>query len=233
MTIFLQGQKTSQITQLVLTDLNSLKRPLSIKFTKKNPIHPFEDASSLEFFSQKNDASLLVLGHHSKKRPNAITITRCFDSKVLDILELYVVPETFRQLQQFKNKKAAIGLKPMISFSGTPFESPTSNAYTLAKSLFLDLFKGQDAKQIDVEGLQYMIHISAGEEVEGQPMPQIHLRCYLIKTKRSGQKLPRVEVEEMGPRIDFRIGRTKEADEAMWKDAMKKPRGTEVSHYSP
>lgn len=228
MTIFLQGQKSSQTVQLVLADLNSLKRPLAIKFTKKNDIHPFEDASSLEFFSLKNDASLLVMGHHSKKRPNALTIARCFDSKLLDMLELYVVPETFRQLQQFKNKKCAVGLKPLITFSGTPFESPTPNSYTLAKSLFLDLFKGQDTKQVDVEGLQYMIHISAGEEVEGQPAPAIHLRAYLIKTKKSGQKLPRVEVEEMGPRIDFRVGRMKEADEGMWKDAVKKPRGIEV-----
>lgn len=217
--------------QLVLADLNALKRPLAIKFTKKNDIHPFEDASSLEFFSLKNDASLLVLGHHSKKRPHALTIARTFDSKLLDMLELYVDPESFRQLQQFKNKKCAVGLKPMVTFSGTPFESPTPTAYTLAKSLFLDLFKGPETKQVDVEGLQYMIHISAGEEVEGELPPQIHFRVYLIKTKRSGQKLPRVEVEEMGPRIDFRIGRMKEADEAMVKEALKKPKGVEVCLY--
>ena len=49
---------------------------------------------------------------------------------------------------------------------------------------------------------------------------------YLIKTKKSGQKLPRVEVEEMGPRIDFRVGRMKEAEEAMLKEAMRKARTT-------
>ena len=50
---------------------------------------------------------------------------------------------------------------------------------------------------------------------------------YLISTKRSGQKLPRVEVEEMGPRMDFRVGRVQEPDEAMLKEALKKPKTNE------
>jgi hypothetical protein len=33
----------------------------------------------------------------------------------------------------------------------------------------------------------------------------------------------------MGPRIDFRVGRTKEADTEMLKEAMRKPKGLEVS----
>jgi len=216
----------------VLADLNSLKRPLTVKFNKKNSIHPFEDPTSLEFFSEKNDVSLVALGLHSKKRPHCLTLVRLFSHKVLDMIELYINEDSFRSLSQFKGKKPAVGLKPMVAFSGTPFDSPIQNAYTLAKSLFLDLFRGQDAKEVDVEGLQYMIHISADEEVEGEPAPMIHLRCYLILTKKSGQKLPRVEVEEMGPRIDFRVGRIREATEDVLKEAMKKPRGLEVSILS-
>lgn len=226
-TLFLRGTSSSQILQLAMIDLVALKRPFATKFTKKNEIHPFESATSLEFFSEKNDASLLVFGHHSKKRPHSLTFVRCFDHKVLDMLELYIDPESFRTLNQFKNTKCAVGLKPLIAFSGTPFESPTQTKYTLAKSLLLDFFRGQEAGTVDVEGLQYMVHISAGEEVEGEPAPQIHLRVYLIKTKRSGQKLPRVEVEEMGPRIDFRVGREKMPEEAAWKEALKKPKGLE------
>ena len=54
--------------------------------------------------------------------------------------------------------------------------------------------------------------------------PKVHLRIYLIRTKRSGLKLPRVEVEEMGPRMDFRVGRVQEADESILKEAMKRAR---------
>lgn len=228
-TLFLRYTSTSELIQLVLKDLNSLKRPLCIKFDKKNDIHPFEDPSSFEFFSDKNDASMIVYASHSKKRPHAMTVARMFDFKLLDMLELLVVPDTFRTLSQFKNAKTAVGLKPLLSFSGSAFESPVANTYTLAKSLFLDMFKGPDVSNIDVEGLQFMIHFSVDEEESSEVKPQIHMRCFLISTKKiPNSTLPKVEVEEMGPRIDFKIGRVKEADPDMWKEAMRKPKNLEV-----
>lgn len=229
MTLFLRYTSCSEIIQLAMTDLHALKRPLAQKFTKKNDIHPFEDPSSLEFFAEKNDCSLMVFGSHSKKRPHTITLCRFFDFKVLEMLELHVDVDTFRTISQFKSAKARVGLKPLVSFSGTAFDSPVANTYTMAKSLLLDFFKGEDTNNVDVEGLQYMVHISVAEEEDAHPAPKIQLRTYMISTRKSGQSLPRVEVEEMGPRIDFRIGRVKEADHDMMKDAMKKPKGLEVS----
>ncbi|KAJ4372078.1 rRNA-binding ribosome biosynthesis protein rpf2 [Neocucurbitaria cava] len=226
-TLFLSGQKTSQILKLAVADLCTLKRPFVERFTKKNDIHPFDDASSLEFFSQKNDTSLLVLSLHSKKRPHCMTLARTFSHKILDMLEVYINPETFRTLQQFKNKKPSVGLKPLLSFHGTVFEDPVQTKYTLAKSLFIDLFKGQDAAEVDVEGLQYLISISAAEPTDASPTPQIKLRFYLLRTKRSGQKLPRIEVEEMGPRMDLTLGREHFPDPDMLKEAMRKPKGME------
>lgn len=144
------------------------------------------------------------------------------------MLELYLDPETFRAMAQFKNKKFAIGLRPMLLFAGTAFESPVSNEFTLAKSLLTDFFKGEPADKIDVEGLQYMISFTAEDMTgDGDAKPAIHMRSYMIQTKRSGQKLPRVEVEEIGPRMDFRVGRVKEADMSMLKEAMKKVHGLE------
>jgi ribosome production factor 2 len=143
------------------------------------------------------------------------------------MLELHIDPESIRLLAQFKNTKCAVGLKPLLLFAGTPFDSPIQNEYTLAKSFFVDFFKGEPADKIDVEGLQYIVSISAADldpHSETNSKPKIHLRVYLLRTKRSGQKLPRVEVEEMGPRMDFRVGRMKEADEAMLKEAMRKAR---------
>ncbi|KAF1842704.1 ribosome biogenesis protein-like protein RPF2 [Cucurbitaria berberidis CBS 394.84] len=226
-TLFVTGQKTSQILKLAVADLCTLKRPFVERFTKKNDIHPFDDATSLEFFSLKNDTSLLVLSLHSKKRPHCMTIARTFSHKILDMLEIYINPETFRTLQQFKNKKPSVGLKPLISFHGTVFEDPNQTKYTLAKSLFIDLFKGQDATEVDVEGLQYLISVSAEEPTDERPNPEIKLRFYLLRTKRSGQKLPRIEVEEMGPRMDLTLGREQFPDADMLKAAMKKPKGVE------
>jgi len=231
-TLFLKYTSTSETVNLVLSDLHSLKRPLAVKFNKKNNVHPFEDASSLEFFSEKNDASLVVFGSHSKKRPHCVTLVRLFGYKVLDMLELTVDAEGYRSLQQFKNRKAAVGLKPLISFSGSAWENPVADAYTLAKSVLTDLFKGPDVKNVDVEGLQFMIHFSVDEVVEESVKPAIHMRCYLLRTKKGGSSLPTVEVEEMGPRIDFRVGRIRQADPEMWKESMKLPKSVEVRSIS-
>jgi ribosome production factor 2 len=231
--LFLRGTTCSQVIQDALNEFHSLRAPLAKKFTKKNPVHPFEDASSLEFFSEKNDTSMLIFGSSSKKRPHTLTFTRTFGHKVLDMLELYLDPDSFRTLAQFKTTKFAVGLKPMLLFAGTAFESPVPNEYTLAKSIFTDFFKGAPMDRVDVEGLQYLVSISADEPAtsngsgDGEAKSPIHLRAYLIRTKRSGHRLPRVEVEEMGPRMDFRIGRMREADEAMMKEALRKARTNE------
>jgi hypothetical protein len=44
-TLFLAGGKTSNILKLAMSDLATLKRPFVERFTKKNDIHPFDDAS--------------------------------------------------------------------------------------------------------------------------------------------------------------------------------------------
>ncbi|CCF44428.1 ribosome biogenesis protein RPF2 [Colletotrichum higginsianum] len=158
---------------------------------------------------------------------------RTFGHKVLDMLELYLDPETFRTLAQFKGKKVPIGLKPMLVFAGTAWDSPIANEYTHARSFFTDFFRGEQTDKIDVEGLQWIVSITAdeptaaGEGDVGGAKPAIRLRAYTISTKRSGSKVPRVEVNEIGPRMDFRVGRMREPEEAMLKEAMKKPRGTE------
>ena len=144
-----------------------------------------------------------------------------------------MVQETARTLQQFKGEKCKIGVKPLLSFSGSQFEDPIPNEYTLAKSIFLDLFRGAETQTVDVEGLQLLISFFVGEEPEEGKKAQIHMRCWRIITRRSGQKVPRVEVEEIGPRIDFKIGRIKEADPGIWKEAMKKVKGTEVKSPHP
>lgn len=147
---------------------------------------------------------------------------------MLDMLEVYVVKDTARTLAQFKSEKCKVGLKPLLSFSGAPFENPVASQYTLAKSIFTDFFRGGESATVDVEGLQLMINFSAGEEAQDGSPAMIQMRCWRIITKRSGQRVPRVEVEEMGPRIDFIVGRSKEAEASAWKQAMKKPKGVEV-----
>ncbi len=149
------------------------------------------------------------------------------------MLEVGVVEGSARGLRQFNVKGGAgwqVGVKPMLSFSGTLFESPTPNAYTVAKSLFVDFFRGGETREVDVEGLQLLISFFVGEEEEGRggEKPVIQMRCWRIVTRRSEGRVPRVEVVEVGPRIDMRVGRVREAQEGMWKEAMRKGKGGEA-----
>ncbi|AEO54013.1 hypothetical protein MYCTH_2296049 [Thermothelomyces thermophilus ATCC 42464] len=234
--LFLRGTTCSQITQDALGDLYALRKDNAKRFQKKNAIHPFEDASSLAFFSDKNDCSLLLFGSSNKKRPHTITFVRTFDYKILDMLEFYLDPESFRSLSQFKTEKIPIGMRPLMVFAGTAFESPVPNAFTMAKSMLIDFFRGETTDKIDVEGLRFCVVVTADEPTESaaaaaaadpSSAPVLRLRVYAIRTKRSGQRLPRVELEEHGPRMDFRLGRVKEPDEALLKEAMRRPKTNE------
>ena len=105
----------------------------------------------------------------------------------------------------------------VIEHNGAPFEEENVKAITNfdESTSKKDFNKNVPKPWVDNERV-----LVDGEEVK----PKVHLRVYLIRTKRSGQKLPRVEVEEMGPRMDFRVGRVQEADESVLKEAMKRAR---------
>ena len=90
-----------------------MKRPQAINFSRKNDIHPFDSPASLEFFANKNDASLFVTGLHSKKRPHDLIFTRMFDGRVLDMLELGI--EGIKEMSEFQVSRALPSTPPSPS----------------------------------------------------------------------------------------------------------------------
>ena len=67
---------------------------------RKNQVHPFEDAATIEFLCEKNHSSLFATASHSKKRPNNLVLGRTFDGRVLDMMEFEV--DGFASLSEFK-----------------------------------------------------------------------------------------------------------------------------------
>ncbi|KAJ3303272.1 rRNA-binding ribosome biosynthesis protein rpf2, partial [Gonapodya sp. JEL0774] len=65
-----------------------------------HPLHPFDDLDPLHHLARKYDASLAVVGTHSKKRPHAITFVRCFDGEVMDMVEVGV--RGWEAMEEFK-----------------------------------------------------------------------------------------------------------------------------------
>lgn len=224
--LFIPGSSSNKALHDITVDLSSLKKPYIKRFTKKNPILPFEDTTSLEFLSEKNDASLLILSSNNKKRPNNLTFIRTFDYKVYDMIELQVLSD-YKLFKDFKKMTFQVGLKPLFSFQGHIFDiNPT---YIQIKSLFIDMFHGEQSQLQDVAGLQYVISVSAVEEDDNDTAiaktPLIYFRVYKLKSYKSNEpKLARIELEETGPRINFKVGRVQAADAEMEKEAFRVPK---------
>lgn len=199
------------------------KKPDSKLFNKKNHIRPFEDATSLEFLARTNDTSLFLYGSHSKKRPHNLVMGRMFDFQVRDMIELGVDPKSFRSMAQLGGSRsgtARIGGKPMFVFRGDGFEQ-VDDLIEL-KSLVLDYFRGDEVEAINLAALDrvFVVTESAGK---------VFFRHYAVLLKKSGSKFPRVELEEVGPRMDLTVRRRHEASEAVRKASLKRPRSGTVT----
>ncbi|PLB34360.1 valine--tRNA ligase [Aspergillus candidus] len=223
-TLLLHGSKCPGPLQTVLKTFHSLTRPNSVLFHKKNEnIHPFENTESLEFLADKNECGVVVFGSSSKKRPNSVTLARIFNAKVLDMAELMLLPRPDGEENPAMNSlsmEVGVGMRPLMIYSGSAWDDMTSTPHQMLKSMFVDMFKGETSEKIDAEGLQYALMLAADEPTEGLA-PVIHLRWFKIRTKRSGHKLPRVELDEFGPKFDFKVGRLHEAPRDLMKEAMK------------
>ncbi|KAK9493194.1 Brix domain-containing protein [Lipomyces doorenjongii] len=224
-----RGSTCGVLVQNAMTDIAAYKQPDIKKFQKRNEIHPFEDASSLEFFSQKNDASLIIFGSNSKKRPNNLTWLRTFNFQVLDMFELKIL--NYKTMSDFKKLTINVGMKPLISFVGPIFDSHPH--FQMVKSMLLDFFRGEQISMLDLAGLQYIISVTASGDGnisvysgDTSNLPSINFRVYKINTykNKTQNKVPRVELEEIGPRFDFQLGRVREADPDMLKQAMRIPK---------
>jgi ribosome production factor 2 len=106
--------------------------------------------------------------------------------------------------------------------------------YMHFKDLMMDFFRGQTVETMEIDGLQHVISISAGEQSHDpsstkEDLPNILFRVYLIGSRKvAGSKVPRIELEEMGPRMDLKLGRWQEPNEEMMSLALKKPKPATV-----
>ncbi|XP_054714316.1 ribosome production factor 2 homolog [Uloborus diversus] len=211
-TLFIRGANANNNVLQALKDFAALKKPNAVFFNRKNEMKPIEDSSKLEFFCQKNDASLFMFGSHNKKRPNNLVAGRMFDHHILDMFELGM--EDFQPLKDFKTAKIAYSTKPMLlfteGFEGTP-------ELQRIKNFFIDFFRGPIVEYVNLQGLEHLIAFSVVNN-------KILLRSYRVTVNKSSSKTHGVELEEIGPHMNFVIRRTKLASEDLFKRACKKPK---------
>ncbi|EIW61119.1 Brix-domain-containing protein [Trametes versicolor FP-101664 SS1] len=237
--IFVKGTHPGEKAGGVMKELMALKRPNAISFSKKNTVRPFEDASSLEFWAQKNDASMFVLGQSTKKRPDGLTFVRMFDYRVLDMCEVGV--DSFKSMVEFKTRKATPGHKPLLHFASELFDSHPR--FVQLKSMLIDFFNGEVIDSICLAGIEHVISISLGptppslnaatttlqaststDPAPAEVLPKVHIRAYTIRLLASGTRVPRVELTPMGPFVDLTMRRHQEADAELLKQALRRPK---------
>lgn len=216
-TLILQGTKTSNVLNTVLSEIYHLKRDNAIRYTRKNDsIRPFESGgeTSLEFFSMKTDCSMFVYGSTSKKRPDNLVIGRTYDHHIYDLIEVGV--ENFKRMDSFTyDKKLApqAGSKPFIVFSGEAFESVDELKHL--KEVLLELLRGQVVDNLNLAGLGRVYVCTAISS------NRVFLTHCAMRLKKSGTIVPRIELVEIGPSMDFVVRRHRLPNESLKKEAMK------------
>ncbi|KAM0753843.1 Brix-domain-containing protein [Meredithblackwellia eburnea MCA 4105] len=161
--IIVRSTSSSERVKVALSEINQLKKPHSISFSKANQIRPFEDSSSLQFWSAKNDASLFLIGSHNKKRPHGLVWARCFAGEVMEMLEVGI--EEVMAMSGFKGIKSTPGSVPLFHFASTsPHTSlwDTHPTYVQFKSILLDFFRGVEMDAVALKGLERVISVTIG-----------------------------------------------------------------------
>jgi len=210
--LFVRGANCSELVQNCMKDLCVLKKPNSISFNQKNDIRPFEDATKLEFFSKKNDSSLFMFGNHNKKRPHNLIVGRMFDYHMLDMVELGI--ESYKPLKDFKTTKVASGSKPCLLFEGDAFSDPANLEGQRLKSLLMDFFRGPEVTNLRLAGIEHCLQFTATDN-------KVLFRSFKIVLQKSASRIPRVELQEIGPRIDWIVRRSQLASDDLFKEACK------------
>lgn len=212
--LFVDGRKCGGDVKSCMKDLQQLKKPLIKVLNRNNDITPFDDPSSLEFLTQKNDCAMFAFGSTSKKRPNNLILGRIFENEVLDMVELGI--KHYQAMSEFKNDKIGTCVKPCLVFNG-PKWSQTEELRRL-RDLLIDTFQKDKVEAIRLQGIEHVMSFTCNDDMT------ILMRSYKIQLKKSGQKTPRIELVEIGPSADFSIRRTKIASEALYKQARKQPK---------
>ncbi|KAL6447976.1 hypothetical protein ACFW04_000193 [Cataglyphis niger] len=213
-TLCFKSKNTSQIAVNIMKDLYDLKKPNAQMMQKKNDILPFENIVPIEKFATKYEASLFMMASHNKKRPHNLIMGRMYEHTLLDMIEFGI--DNYKGLKDFKVEKITKGIKPILVFNGELFES--NYEYGRIKNLLVDMFQREVIRKISLKGLEHVLSFTATEN-------KILLRSYRILLKKSNTRIPRIELEEIGPRADLICRRTKFASEDLFKQACKTPKG--------
>jgi ribosome production factor 2 len=137
-----------------------------------------------------------------------------FDNHIFDLVEVTVTD--YLSIKDIKGPSCAVGVKPCFLFLGSLFESNPS--YKQFQNVIVDFYRGMIVDSVNLSGLESVIVVTADDD------GKIYFRVYRVGLKKSGTKLPRVELTPLGPSIDMKLGRIRAASDELTKVALKVPK---------
>jgi len=126
--------------------------------------------------------------------------------------------ENYKGIKDFLNnslKQPVSGSKFCFIFEGDQFEN--NEAHQVLSNLFLDFFRGESIRRVDLTSLDHVMILSAIDN-------SIFFRHYAVLLKKSGTKFPHVELEEIGPSFEMTFRRTRFASDDHRQEALSVPR---------
>jgi ribosome production factor 2 len=129
-----------------------------------------------------------MFGSSSKKRPDNLIVGRLYENQLLDMFELGM--KQYQGLSDFKNDKIGTMVKPCLVFNG--YKWKLTEELRRLRNLFVDMFHREDVEKIRLQGIEHVISFTLTEDMT------VMMRSYKILLKKSGTRVPRIELTEIG-----------------------------------
>lgn len=217
--IFLNSENSSEIMRLVMNEFYTTRKSYSHKLGKKNKLAcVFEKTDDVEYFVQKEDASLFVYSTDSKKRPMNIVFGNCYEHKLLDAFEFEV--SNFIPHNYMENKvNYEINSMPIMIFQGESFE--TDKVFERIKKFFLDFYTQDSLEEVNIPDLKRIIVFSVDEKQK-----KIKIRNYQTSEPVGEYSYKNIQIEECGPSFDLLPRRNHLIGDDEYKKACRQPKLT-------
>jgi ribosome production factor 2 len=129
-----------------------------------------------------------MFGSSSKKRPDNLILGRMYEHQLLDMFELGI--KQYRGLNDFKNDKIGTMVKPCLVFNGEKWK--VTEELRRLRNLLIDTFHREDVDKIRLQGVEHVLSFTIGDDMT------VMMRSYKIQLKKSGTRVPRIELSEIG-----------------------------------
>ncbi|CDR95399.1 Brix domain containing protein, putative [Babesia bigemina] len=232
--LFMLSSSHSAETKQLLKDLFQLCKPSGFFRENYHNDVDFEDNVKIQInqynhriaamVCNRMDCGLYVVASSNKKRPMGIGLGRIYDGKMLDCCQLrvtkYVPFDFFKGPNDLEISHYSY---PLVLAQGAHFGEENGPMRT-TRDILLDVFRPPATGMVSLESIQQVIvltSVDADATNTADAPKQILFRRYQILFRKSDDdpKIPRVDMKEIGPQIDFELVDCMEADPEVFKHA--------------